>query len=409
MSAEKQSDRISSVLSTSLSAAVYLSILQLFARVLTFAMNQLVLRYITPAVFGLASIQMELLAGTILFFSREAFRSALLRASLGIEPEETKLVNLSYIPVGLGVLISILVGLYFIYINPSGDVRFYVPCVIICTIGTFIEILVEPVYIIAQNRLYLRLRNILSRNVVTYYFDPKLLNLAKTFMKQSIMKQFLTEGDKIILSFTTTAYEQGVYAFVVNYGLLFICFGTNYTSLLIDLLTGPSWSHHTQAPLTLAIYCLYVPIMGVNGITEAFVQSVATENDLQSQSLAMAFFSLLFGISGIILLKWLKVGAVGLVLANMINLSGRIGWSWQFIGRYFTEKWSILEKRRGQSEHVGIEMGKIIPNSNVLTTFVLSWAATKYSEQVIGWESMEQKVKHIGVGIGCLLLCSLVL
>src|SRR5579871_5739926 len=68
-----------SVLSTSARGASYLILLQLFTRVLTFTFNQLVLRHTTPAIFGFATIQLELLSNTILFVSREGFRIALQR------------------------------------------------------------------------------------------------------------------------------------------------------------------------------------------------------------------------------------------------------------------------------------------------------------------------------------------
>ena len=62
--------------------ASYLVGLQLFTRLLTFALNQALLRFLSPSVLGLASIQLELLSSTVLFLSREAIRCALLRTNL---------------------------------------------------------------------------------------------------------------------------------------------------------------------------------------------------------------------------------------------------------------------------------------------------------------------------------------
>ena len=47
-------------------------------------------------------------------------------------------------------------------------------------------------------------------------------------------------------------------------GLLFVAFGPAYSWLLLHLLYGDEWSA-TAAPQALAVYCLYVLLMAVNG------------------------------------------------------------------------------------------------------------------------------------------------
>src|ERR1700733_2560590 len=82
------------ILSASATGASYLILLQVFTRLLTFTFNQLILRHTTPSVFGFATIQLELLSGTVLFLSREGFRIALQRDRGEIQ----RTVNLAYIP-----------------------------------------------------------------------------------------------------------------------------------------------------------------------------------------------------------------------------------------------------------------------------------------------------------------------
>lgn len=48
-----------------------------------------------------------------------------------------------------------------------------------------------------------------------------MLTLATTLTKQSLLKHILTEGDKMLISALTTDENQGVYAFVVNYGKVY--------------------------------------------------------------------------------------------------------------------------------------------------------------------------------------------
>ena len=61
------------------SGASALVLLMTLHRAATFGLNQLLLRYTNPAVFGAASVQLELLLGSALFIAREGMRLALLR------------------------------------------------------------------------------------------------------------------------------------------------------------------------------------------------------------------------------------------------------------------------------------------------------------------------------------------
>ena len=52
------------------------------------------------------------------------------------------------------------------------------------------------------------------------WLDARLSKLALMFTAQSFVKHLLTEGDKIVLSFAASLYDQGVYALAQNYGSL---------------------------------------------------------------------------------------------------------------------------------------------------------------------------------------------
>ncbi|ORX57072.1 Rft-1-domain-containing protein [Hesseltinella vesiculosa] len=282
-------------------------------------------------------------------------------------------------------------------------------------------------------------RKLVSTSGTSFWLDESLTALGSTLTKQSLLKHVLTEGDKMLISALSTDRDQGIYAFVVNYGslvarilfqpleetgrtlfskllnkkesrtneralaldvlllilrchvvlgLVFICFATNYTSTLIDLLVGKKWSM-TQAPSVLALYCMYVPIMGINGITEGFVQAVASKQDLARLSYYMVGFSLVFMSAGALFMHVLPLGAFGLVLANMVNLGVRIGYSWYYIVCYFHE-----EKR-------ALSIWSWWPSWATTMAFAFGWASTFWSKQVIGWDSLTAKMQHIGVGGFC--------
>lgn len=154
----------SSLVSTSLASASSLVLLQLFSRVFTFILNQLLVRLVSPQVFGTAAIQFELLLSTILFLSREGIRNALLRASRisnadkdGTKSNDTETLvsNIALLPVLLGVPITILSA--FTYIGASSESTRSQPhftlSVFIYALAAFCELLSEPLYIRAQNEL----------------------------------------------------------------------------------------------------------------------------------------------------------------------------------------------------------------------------------------------------------------
>lgn len=61
---------------SALSASLSLVGLQVVSRLFSFALNQLLLRSTSPQAFGVATIQLDTLVGTVLFFVREGLRGA---------------------------------------------------------------------------------------------------------------------------------------------------------------------------------------------------------------------------------------------------------------------------------------------------------------------------------------------
>lgn len=180
--------------------------------------------------------------------------------------------------------------------------------------------------------------------------------------------------------------------FHVLLGLVFICFATNYSSTLIHLLAGKEWATgQGNAPGVLAMYCIYVPFMGINGITEGFVQAVATKQDLTRLSYYMILFSACFITSGFVFMYCFEMGAIGLILANMVNLGIRVTYSWYFIKDYF--KQSVI-----------LTVRQWFPHQITVAAFVLSWAITFWSKNHIGWLTFQQKLLHIAVGGICFIL-----
>ncbi|KAI5860802.1 Rft-1-domain-containing protein [Durotheca rogersii] len=219
-----------------------------------------------------------------------------------------------------------------------------------------------------------------------YFYKPT-LQLASSLTAQSFVKHLLTQGDTFLVSVLSDARSQGIYALANNYGgllarLVFqpieessrnyfskllssaaaspdrravararadlqallrfylllgaavVAVGPYAAPLLVQVVAGARWSA-SGAGAVLARYCLYVPLLAVNGVAEAFVASVATDAQVHRQSLWMGAFSLAFGLAGFVSLRVLGLGAAGLVYANAINMLCRILWSAAFIADYF--------------------------------------------------------------------------
>ncbi|KAJ1332021.1 oligosaccharide translocation protein RFT1 [Microdochium nivale] len=226
------------------------------------------------------------------------------------------------------------------------------------------------------------------RYVLGYFYKPT-LQLASSMMAQSLVKHLLTQGDTFLVSIFSSPQSQGVYALANNYGSLLarLLFqpieesSRNYFSkllsksdaqpnppkpsvekaradlqslmkfyallsivvttigpyaapILVQIVAGSRWSA-SGAGGVLAVYCLYIPLLAANGITEAFVSSVATERQVHRQSIWMGAFSVAFALAGFLSLRVLRLGAAGLVCANAINMLCRVVWSASFISQYF--------------------------------------------------------------------------
>lgn len=126
--------------------------LQLFSRLITFALNQALVRLASPDVYGTVSIQFELVLNTILFLSREGFRNALLRAK--IDEREQKhasflVSNIALLPVYFGVLVSSLTSALYVYSASKATMEqpFFKLGVVLYTSAAVLELLNEPMHI----------------------------------------------------------------------------------------------------------------------------------------------------------------------------------------------------------------------------------------------------------------------
>ena len=230
---------------------------------------------------------------------------------------------------------------------------------------------------------------------MSYFFRPTIA-LSVYLYIQSAVKHVLTQGDSLLIATMASLQDQGSYALASNYGglvarmlfqpieessrnafghllspdasgkpsahgvrsagvylhttlrfyallsILAATLGPTIAPLLLRVVAGSRWSS-TGAGEVLATYCYLIPLLALNGITEAFISSVASSTELQTQSAWMLAFSVGFASAGYLFLRVLGWGAVGLVWANVMNMLFRILWSLSFIKSYLRRNGGSLK------------------------------------------------------------------
>lgn len=119
---------------------------QVFSRLSTFAINQAVLRYLSPALLG-ASTQLELFSITILTFARDSLRVALARE--GQTPVLQSVINAAHLPLLLSVPLALVLKLLY---EQAGlpAVTGISQAVNWTAVAAIVEVLAEPSFALAS-------------------------------------------------------------------------------------------------------------------------------------------------------------------------------------------------------------------------------------------------------------------
>lgn len=271
-------------------------------------------------------------------------------------------------------------------------------------------------------------------------------DLVLSFYKQSLLKQFLTEGERYIMTvFSILSFaEQGVYdvinnlgslaarfifmpieesyytyfsqvlmrgknanehsveqlnkaitslcivlKFVSLVGLIIVVFGYSYSFLLLDLYGGQILSAG-EGPTLLKTYCAYVLIIAINGITECFMFAVMSKEQINKYNYKMMIFSVAFLVASLLLTKYF--GSLGFILANCLNMLLRIIESVFFIQRFFKDSSSN-------------PLVSIIPTKGVMLSLLISFIFTFASEGFVGSANNPiYQLVHVLVGGACLVM-----
>ncbi|KAF7858655.1 hypothetical protein EAF04_009254 [Stromatinia cepivora] len=172
-----------SLFSTSAGGASLLIALQAGSRALTFIVNQVLLRYLSPELLAV-STQLEVYSITVLFFSRESLRVAIQRqADVSDDDYKAKqdgnlsrkdryldsrttagksqaIVNLSYISIFLGLGSTVVFGWIYAHARKFGVVEtpYFGQSLRLYSVAAILELLAEPCFVVVQQKSAFKVR-----------------------------------------------------------------------------------------------------------------------------------------------------------------------------------------------------------------------------------------------------------
>ncbi|KAG2427588.1 hypothetical protein HXX76_012242 [Chlamydomonas incerta] len=150
-------------------------------------------------------------------------------------------------------------------------------------------------------------------------------------------------------------------------GLAAAAFGPAYAYTLLRLVYGTRWSE-TEAPAVLAAYSVYVLLLSLNGIGEAFVHAVLDARGLQASNALLLLFTAVHLAACVGLVG--RLGALGLVAADGANMVLRIAYSAWCIRRFFRPLPSFSLRR------------DLLPSATTLAAFAIAACASGVSNYV---------------------------
>ncbi|KAI7834678.1 Rft protein-domain-containing protein [Kickxella alabastrina] len=299
----------------------------------------------------------------------------------------------------------------------GGDNRFRLLAFAVGQLAYALVILCAYSWMMAPRLGYALHRCYLPRRVPIDGQPPQLVGrrtgeIIGVFVGQSLLKHVLTQGDSMAMARFATNEDMGFFALVSSYasiparvlflpleeaaravfvrcepsvalhvlatlargqlllGCLLLVFGTLYAPVLLPLV-----GQDAAVARVLAAYCAYLPLLGLNGFLEAFVHSVASRGQLVWVNIWMAVCSVIYVAVAVLMLTRWRMGALGMVLANMLNMALRIVYCCHFACTWLVQKQMQLPR-----------VWDLVPNPAVLlaclTAGSLSAATIGYIEPV---------------------------
>ena len=271
---------------------------------------------------------------------------------------------------------------------------------------------------------YLPRRRIGTATIAVVNMVP--VSFAMHATASSLLKHLLTEADKITLSLTRSNEEQGVFAVAHNYasliarlafapieetaraafskyaqtlkggegiteknkrdclveltafltrllqvvttfGTVLVVFGPHYVRLAVTLFLAPQWQRD-ETVHTLIAFCVYIFMLGLNGVSEAFLYSLS--DGFTNINFTLTISTAVYIATNVALLAYVPtLGTAGIVVSGSVAYLARVTANFYNIKQFYV----------AQGLDVGITVSALVPNTWLLMSLVVAFA--------VCWES----------------------
>lgn len=181
----------------------------------------------------------------------------------------------------------------------------------------------------------------------------------------------------------------------LHLSLLFVFFCPFYVRPLLSLFLrrSSSWSR-TSASSLLRLYLFLLPILGINGLLEAFVQAVASETQLGNMSYALLCSSGVYAAACAAGVRTAGMHEDALIWANAASMLARIAYAAKFVMSYASERKTRADLWRP------VRDAKWTIAACAAVAPVMWW-----SERTMPWTTVYGLAMHLAAGLGCFVPC----
>ncbi|XP_041619377.1 protein RFT1 homolog isoform X3 [Vulpes lagopus] len=196
-------------------------LLQVLFRLITFVLNAFILRFLSKEIVGIVNVRLTLLYSTTIFLAREAFRRACL--SGGAQRDWSQTFNLLWLTVPLGVFWSLLLGWVWLHLLEVPDpnvVPHYGTGVVVFGLSAVVELLGEPLWVLAQTQMFVKLKviaeslSVILKSVLTAFlvlwlphWGLYIFSLAQLFYTALLVLCYVTYFTKLLGSSESTKQQ----------------------------------------------------------------------------------------------------------------------------------------------------------------------------------------------------------